>query len=108
MVAQAPRTKGSDGAADASGEDGTAKSGAFGGSDVLKSREDAFRTLKKVADYFRRAEPHSVVSYALEQVIEWGRKPLPELLSELISIDDSRRELFKLVGIKPPESPPSE
>lgn len=79
-----------------------------GGADVLRTREDAFHTLQKVADYFRRAEPHSFVSYALEQVIRWGTTPLPELLSELIPGEDSRRELFKLVGIRPAEKKPNQ
>jgi type VI secretion system protein ImpA len=71
---------------------------------VIRSREDAFQQLTKLADYFRRTEPHSIVSYALEQVVSWGRMPLPELLSELIADEDSRHKFFKQVGIKPPES----
>jgi type VI secretion system protein ImpA len=80
-----------------------AQPGKAGGADVLRTRDDAFHTLQRVAEYFRRTEPHSFVSYALEQVIRWGKTPLPELLAELIASEDSRRDLFKLVGIKPPE-----
>ncbi|HMB08198.1 MAG TPA: hypothetical protein VKP69_31265, partial [Isosphaeraceae bacterium] len=76
--------------------------------DVIQNREDAFRALLKVADYFRHAEPHSIVSYALEQVVHWGRLSLPELLTELIPDEAPRKNIFKQVGIKPSEPPPKE
>lgn len=65
----------------------------------MMAREDAFNALLKVADYFRRTEPHSPVSYALEQAVRWGRMPLPELMRELVSDDSTRRELFRRTGI---------
>jgi type VI secretion system protein ImpA len=67
------------------------------------SRDEAFRQLLQVADYFRRAEPHSPVSYALEQAVRWGRMPLPELLTELISDSGVRDDLFRRMGIAPPQ-----
>jgi type VI secretion system protein ImpA len=73
--------------------------------DVLHTRDDAFRHLLKIAAFFQRTEPQSIVPYALEQVVRWGQAPLPELLVELIANDASRNELFKQVGIKPPERP---
>ena len=74
---------------------------------VVRTREDAFRALLQVADYFKRTEPHSPVAYALEQAVRWGRMPLPELLTELIPEQGAREQIFKVVGIKPPEQPPS-
>ena len=41
--------------------------------------------------------------YALEQVVHWGKLSLPELLSELIADEGPRKNVFKQVGIKPPE-----
>jgi len=67
----------------------------------IHSREDAFRALLRVAAYFRNAEPHSPLSYVLEQSVRWGRMPLPELLTELIADDGARSGLFKLTGIRP-------
>ncbi len=69
----------------------------------VTTREDAFRALLQVADFFKRTEPHSPVSYALEQAVRWGRMPLPELLEELIPDYSTREQAFKLVGIKMPE-----
>jgi type VI secretion system protein ImpA len=97
-------------AAEASG-DGAATAAAPGGAvaaeaGVIRNREDAFRTLLKIADYFRRTEPHTPVSYALEQAVRWGKMSLPELLSELIPDDSPREQFFKQVGIRAAEAAP--
>jgi type VI secretion system protein ImpA len=68
--------------------------------DVLQTREQALQNLQKVADFFRRTEPHSPVSYALEQVVRWGGMALPDLWTELIADEAPRKNVFKLVGIK--------
>ncbi len=74
-----------------------------GGNSVIASRmqtrEDAFRALLQVSDFFRRTEPHSPVSYAVEQAVRWGRMKLPELLAELVADDSTRREIYKRTGI---------
>lgn len=75
-----------------------------GASTRVQNREDAFRALLQVAEFFRRTEPHSPIAYALEQAVRWGKMPLPELLTELIPDESARDQLFKLVGIKPPET----
>jgi type VI secretion system protein ImpA len=72
--------------------------------DVVRNREDAFRSILKLADFFRRTEPHTPISFALEQVVRWGRMDLPALLTELIGDTDAVRRVFKQVGIRPPES----
>ncbi|WP_119459039.1 type VI secretion system protein TssA [Rhodospirillaceae bacterium SYSU D60014] len=69
----------------------------------LQTRDDAFRTLLKVAEFFRQTEPHSPISYTLEEVVRRGRMPLPELLGELISDSEARRTFFLTAGIKPPQ-----
>lgn len=69
----------------------------------VQTRDDAFRALLQVAEFFKRTEPHSPVSYALEQAVRWGRMPLADLWSELIPDETTRDQVFKLVGIKPPE-----
>lgn len=72
----------------------------------VETRQEAFQTLLRVADYFRRAEPHSPVSYALEQVVRWGRMSLPELLAELVADRSTREEIFRRTGIT--QEPPNE
>jgi len=67
----------------------------------IQSREAAFRMLLQVAEFFRRTEPHSPVSYALEQAVRWGRMSLPELWSELFPDEGTRGQAFKWLGIRP-------
>lgn len=66
----------------------------------LNSRAQAINNLETIADFFRRTEPHSPMSYAIEQVIRWSDLSLPELLQELIQDGEARNGFFKLSGIK--------
>ncbi|WKD25753.1 type VI secretion system protein TssA [Pseudoalteromonas sp. KG3] len=66
----------------------------------INSRENAIEKLKEIASYFRKTEPHSPMSYTIEQVIRWSELSLPELLNELITDSDARTGYFKLSGIK--------
>jgi type VI secretion system protein ImpA len=70
---------------------------------VIQNRAQALDNLRKVAEFFRRTEPHSPVSYALEQVVRWGNMSLPELWTELIADEAPRKNVFKQVGIRPAE-----
>ncbi len=63
------------------------------------TREEAFGVLLTIAQFFRKTEPHSPVSYALEQVVRWGKMPLPQLLTEVLPEEVPRQQLFRLVGI---------
>lgn len=77
----------------------TEATGEGGSRGPIASREDAFRQLQKVADFFERTEPHSPISYALKQVIGWGRMSLPELLRDLIGDESVRDDLSRRVGV---------
>jgi type VI secretion system protein ImpA len=85
------------GAAAAGGRPGTARPGSF------ETREQAFAMLLAVAKFFRDREPHSPLSYTLEDAVRRGRLPLPELLAELLGDDDTRNRLLMNAGIKPPK-----
>lgn len=67
---------------------------------TIRNREDALNAILRLADFFRRTEPHSMVPHTLEQAVRWARMPLTDLLAELISDDDARGALFKQVGIR--------
>ena len=67
---------------------------------AIRSRDDALRTLARVADFFEKTEPHSPISYALRQVSRWGRMQLPELLLDLISDRNTREDLQRRVGVR--------
>jgi type VI secretion system protein ImpA len=74
---------------------------------VIANRKSALETLQKVAAYFREAEPHSPISYNVEQAIRWANLSLPALLTELIAEEAPRKNVFKQVGIvaEPPKAP---
>ena len=65
------------------------------------SREDAYRQLLLIADYLARTEPHSPVPYLIKRAVEWGNKPLSELLAELINADSEARRVWSLLGVLP-------
>ncbi len=62
-------------------------------------REAALRLLSQISARFRETEPHSPVSYLIEQAVRWGRMPLPALLSELLPEGETRDTLFRLTGL---------
>ncbi|HRJ61982.1 MAG TPA: type VI secretion system protein TssA, partial [Azospirillaceae bacterium] len=73
------------------------------GSGVIASREDAFRALLQIADFFRKTEPHSPISYTLEEAVRRGRMTLAELLEELITDESARKHFLVASGVRPPE-----
>lgn len=70
----------------------------------LATREDAFRVLNNVADFFESKDPHCLLAAQVRKVVRLGRMSPAEYFSELIQDENARNELFKLVGIKPPSS----
>ncbi len=70
------------------------------GGSYPRSREQAFKTLNELSEFFLRNEPHSPISYALKQVVRWGHMSLPDLLEELIAEEGARQNLFRMAGIK--------
>jgi len=70
---------------------------------AVANRDQAYQTLLRVAEFFRKTEPHNPVSYLLEQAVRWGRTPLPELMQELIDNSDAREHYFRLVGVPKPD-----
>jgi type VI secretion system protein ImpA len=70
---------------------------------AIRNRDDALDALSRLAEYFRRTEPHSLLPYVLEQAVRWGRMPIPDLFAELIPDDQPRKAMFKQVGIRPAE-----
>ncbi len=96
-----------DSGAGADGGNAAAGAAAGGGgvSGALGSRDAAFAQLRRVADYFRRAEPHSPISYLVEQAVRFGSMGLPELLAELIPDETARSGYFVRTGIRPPAQP---
>ncbi len=67
----------------------------------IATREEALEQLIKIAAYFRKAEPHSPLSYLLEKAEKWGRMPLHELIQELIPDSSAQAHFNMLTGVTP-------
>ncbi|MEO3389464.1 type VI secretion system protein TssA [Mesorhizobium sp. CAU 1741] len=94
---------------DAAGEASVAEAGAEGGTAAAApvrrtegygSREDALQELVKIAAYFRKTEPHSPISYTLEDAVRRARMTLPELLTELAEDPAHIQRILMAAGIK--------
>jgi type VI secretion system protein ImpA len=68
---------------------------------AIGSREEAFEVLLSVARYFRRAEPHSPISMAIETLVRRGRMDFSELLAELLPEQQARNAVLTAAGIQP-------
>lgn len=86
---------------DADGEESVPASAPSGPAGAPTSREDAYRQLLLIADYLARTEPHSPVPYLIKRAVEWGNKPLSELLAEPINADSEARRVWSLLGVLP-------
>ncbi len=66
-----------------------------------ESREDMLRELARIADYFRRTEPHSPLAYTLDDAVRRGRMSWPELLTEIVPDATQRGQMLVQLGIRP-------
>lgn len=102
-AAEEAATDDASGTGDATAGSGAMPAGAAGSSDAISNREDAFRLMLKAAEWFRRNEPQSPVSYTLEDLVRRGRMPLKDLLLELIPDESARNAFLTIAGIRPSE-----
>lgn len=65
----------------------------------LETREEAFRALDKIADFFERTEPHSPLAHAIRQAITWGQMSYQELLKDIVRDHGSLEDIFRRVGV---------
>lgn len=64
------------------------------------SREEALAELTRISGYFRKTEPHSPISYTLEDAVRRARMTLPELLGELAEDPAHIQRILMAAGIK--------
>jgi type VI secretion system protein ImpA len=74
--------------------------GAASGRSGVLTREDALRDLDRIADFFRRTEPHSPLAYTLDEAVRRGRMSLAELLAEVLPDADARKGMLQRLGIR--------
>jgi predicted component of type VI protein secretion system len=68
----------------------------------LNSREQAFQELSRIADFFARTEPLSLLAEQIRQIVHRGRLPADAYYKDLIDDETTLKQFFRLVGIKPP------
>ncbi len=97
------------------GTDGSVAAATYGSSMPLHpatgdamTREDALRLLAEVAAFFRRTEPHSALSYTLEDAVRRARMNLLDLLAEILPDSDQREGMLLRLGVRPPPAAPEE
>ncbi len=67
---------------------------------VLNSRAEAFQQLNIIAEYFKKTEPHSPISYILNKAGKWGDMSLDQLMNELIPDSSARGVYSSLTGVQ--------
>ena len=87
-------------------EDGTAAVAAVGGTGVMvaagaiQNRKDALKRLNELAEYFRKTEPHSPLSYLIGRAVKWGDMPLESWLQDVIKDEAVLFQLRQTLGFK--------
>jgi type VI secretion system protein ImpA len=82
------------------GSETSGQGGGGGSGGQTQSREQALRKLAEAANYFRRAEPHSPISYLVERAVRWGGMPLMEVLQEFIEDPNALKRIQSNLGIQ--------
>jgi type VI secretion system protein ImpA len=81
-----------------------AAGGGIGIAGAVASREEALRSLAAIAEFFRRTEPLSPLSYTLQEAVRRARMSWPELLEEIVPDAGQRSQILLSLGIRPPPS----
>jgi type VI secretion system protein ImpA len=87
-----------------SSQSGSSPGRTSGGTGAVSDREQAFQTLNTVADFFDRTEPLSLLGDQIRKIVRLGRMSPAEYYTELIEDATVREQLFKMVGIRAPNS----
>ncbi|GHA82148.1 type VI secretion system protein TssA [Cognatilysobacter bugurensis] len=69
-------------------------------SGAIDSRREALAHLRRVAEFFRRTEPHSPVAYLADKAANWGEMPLHVWLRRVIKDDSTLSQLEELLDSK--------
>lgn len=70
----------------------------------IASRREALLQLRRVADFFRRTEPHSPVAYLAEKAARWGNMPLHVWLKTVLKDNPALGQLEELLDVGIDES----
>ncbi len=66
------------------------------------TRDEMLAGLATIAEFFRVHEPHSPLSYTLDEAVRRARLSWPELLGEVVPDPEARAVILSQLGIRPP------
>lgn len=70
---------------------------------AINTRSQALAQLRAVAEFFRRTEPHSPVSYFADKAADAGQQNLHDWLRSVVKDPASMSHIEELLGVKAPE-----
>lgn len=65
---------------------------------AIQNRQDALKRLAELADFFRKTEPHSPISYLVQRAVKWGEMPLETWLQDVIKDEAVLFQLRQTLG----------
>ncbi len=65
---------------------------------AIQNRKDALKRLADLAEYFRKTEPHSPLSYLIQRAVKWGEMPLESWLQDVIKDESVLFQLRQTLG----------
>lgn len=65
----------------------------------IASRREALQQLQRVAEFFRRTEPHSPVAYLADKAARWGNMPLHVWLKTVLKDNPALGQLEELLDV---------
>lgn len=66
---------------------------------AIQSRAEALKRLGQLAEFFRKSEPHSPVSYLVQRAVKWGNMPLDSWLQEVVKDQSVLYQLRETLGV---------
>lgn len=66
---------------------------------TIKTRAQALESLREVAAFFRKTEPHSPVAYLADKAAHWGDMPLHIWLRSVVKDNGTRSHIEELLGV---------
>jgi type VI secretion system protein ImpA len=86
---------------DESGEKGMpgSQTGSGGTSGAIQGRSEALKRLAQLADFFKKTEPHSPISYLVTRAVKWGNMPLETWLQDVIKDEAVLFQLRQTLGL---------
>ncbi len=65
---------------------------------AIQNRQDALKRLADLAEFFRKTEPHSPISYLVQRAVKWGEMPLETWLQDVIKDESVLFQLRQTLG----------